>query len=59
MQIMAHYQNVVRGHKGFVAAFNAYWCRELLETKVYVSYVVCSQSNKQPAARAYLSLENT
>jgi len=33
-------------------------CCKLLETKVYVSYVVCCHSNDHTAARAYPLLEN-
>ena len=36
---------------------NARCCCELLETQVYVSYVVCCHSNDHTAASAYLLLE--
>jgi len=37
---------------------NARCCRELLETQLYVSYLVCCHSNDHTAARTYPFLEN-
>jgi len=50
--------NVIHGRKGFFCRINAHCCRELLETQVYISYLVCCHSNDHTAARAYPLLEN-
>jgi len=41
-----------------IHSWRDYCCQELLETKVYVSYVICCRSNNHVASRAYRSLEN-
>jgi len=46
------------GHKGFFAAEMPAAVTILLETQVYVSYVVCCHSNDLTAARAYPLLKN-
>jgi len=37
---------------------NAHCCHELLETNVYVSYVILCRSNNHPTATEYPLLEN-